>query len=125
MEITTREPRYIRVLQLPPLKVASAATSLSDQKRMQEDTGTKSRSMSQPIGGSRRRKTIGLCGPLELSPLPRRRPELPLRRGTVTRSRHRDDVSEDSHFVPKPPVPKFSGGGDHRGRSPVSVIRLI
>ncbi|KAF4737260.1 hypothetical protein FOZ62_001913 [Perkinsus olseni] len=116
-----REVPQKPVVLLPPLRVTATATTFGDYGTAQTVTDTKApvvdttpsvprkRSRSQPVV-RRRRRTALLCEPLELSPLPPRRPELPPEaRGSAANPRWGadDDASEDTCFTAKPPVPRF------------------
>ncbi|KAF4681335.1 hypothetical protein FOZ60_012243 [Perkinsus olseni] len=107
------------VVLLPPLRVtATPTTTFGDYAKTQKaeapvvDTTPsvpRKRSRSQPVV-RRRRRTAPLCEPLELSPLPPRRPELPPEaRGSAANPRWGadDDASEHTCFTAKPPVPRF------------------
>ncbi|KAF4704234.1 hypothetical protein FOZ63_025917 [Perkinsus olseni] len=118
-----REVPQKPVVLLPPLRVTATATTFGDYGKAQTVKDTKApvvdttpsvprkRSRSQPVVRRRRRRTVPLCEPLELSPLPPRRPGLPPEaRGSAANPlcRDDDDASEDMCFVAKPPVPRFS-----------------
>ncbi|KAF4656652.1 hypothetical protein FOZ61_006754 [Perkinsus olseni] len=110
------------VVLLPPLRVTATATTFDDYGKAQTVMDAKApvvdttpsvprkRSRSQPVVRRRRRRTVPLFEPLELSPLPPRRPELPPEArgsGANPRCRADDDASEDTCFTAKPPVPRF------------------